>query len=66
MSCFKMIFINLSGYRENNSTECSRTIPVLASACEDLSVLSARSYLGFKVIKVLSVTDLTLSFSFTY
>lgn len=49
---------NPAGYRENNSTECSRTIPVLASACEDLSVLSARSYLGFKVIKNPAVTDI--------
>lgn len=44
---------NAAGYRQDGSTECTRTIRDLASACETLVVLSARSYYeGFKVAKV--------------
>ncbi|KAJ7370570.1 Tectonic-1 [Desmophyllum pertusum] len=43
---------NAAGYRQDGSTECTRTITDLASACTTLPVLSARSYYeGFKVAK---------------
>lgn len=43
---------NPAAYREDSSTECTRTITSLASACETLPVLSALSYYqGFKVAK---------------
>lgn len=46
---------SISAYREDSSTECTRTITSLASACETLPVLSALSYYqGFKVAKVQS------------
>ena len=49
-----MVFTHfLAGYREDSSTDCSRTITDLASQCETLEVLAARSYYqGFKVANV--------------
>lgn len=44
------------GYRQDGSTECTRTITDLASACQTLAVLNARSYYeGFKVAKVIRI-----------
>ncbi|CAH3171293.1 unnamed protein product [Porites lobata] len=44
---------NPAGYRKDNSTECTRSIPVLSSACnKTLPTISARSYYeGFTVAK---------------
>lgn len=51
-----LLLVCFAGYRQDGSTECTRTITDLASACETLAVLSARSYYqGFKVAKVIKM-----------
>lgn len=55
---------NPAGYREDNSTECTRTITVLESECETSPVLNAKNYFqGFKVAKNPSVLDTNSSTS---
>ncbi|XP_068725456.1 tectonic-3-like [Montipora capricornis] len=52
---------NPAGYREDESTECTRTITELASECETSPVINAKSnYQGFKVAKVFSSSSLSV------
>jgi len=51
-----LILVCFVGYRQDGSTECTRTITDLASACQTLAVLNAKSYYeGFSVAKVIKI-----------
>lgn len=51
-----LIFVCPIGYRQDASTECTRTIADLSTECESNPILSARSYFtGFEVVKVNSL-----------
>ena len=51
-----LILVCFVGYRQDGSTECTRIITDLASACQTLAVLNAKSYFeGFKVAKVIRI-----------
>jgi len=51
-----LILVCFIGYRQDGSTECTRTITDLASACQTLAALNAKSYFeGFRVAKVIKI-----------